>query len=101
MNVAGVLVHATPAKLVELRRALAALPGVELHAATDDGRLVLTVEDAAVSAGDTVLALHRLDGVLSAALVYHHFEPNPETLVTDAGAQAPGSEETIDDPVTA
>lgn len=100
MNVAGVLVHATPAKLDEVRRALAALPGVEIHAATDDGRLVVTVEDALIPASDTVMALHRLDGVLSVALVYHHFDPAPETLVPDEGAQAPGSEETIHDAVT-
>jgi nitrate reductase NapD len=38
--------------------------------------MIVTVEDTDDnSAGDTVLALHRLPGVLSAALVYHHFEP--------------------------
>ena len=28
--------------------------------------------------GDTVLALHRLEGVLAASITYHHFEPETE-----------------------
>jgi nitrate reductase NapAB chaperone NapD len=38
-----------------------------------EGRFVVTVEDtAAGSAADTVVQLHRLDGVLSAAMVYQY-----------------------------
>jgi nitrate reductase NapD len=71
-----VLVHAAPARSDEVRRALEDIDGVEVHAEDDGGRLVVTVEDvAAGDAGETVLALHRLPGVLSAALVYHHFDP--------------------------
>ncbi len=75
MNICGVLVHALPEKGEAVAAAIAGLDGAELHDTVPDGRMIVTVEDTGdTSAGDTVLALHRLPGVLSAALVYHHFE---------------------------
>ena len=77
MNIAGVLVHAHPEKLTMVRTALGKMPGVEVHLTGDDGRLVVTAEDTAeASAGDTILAMHRMEGVLSATLVYHNFDPD-------------------------
>ncbi len=84
MNICGVLVHAHPGKGADVAAAIASLDGAELHQTVPDGRMVVTVEDTEESsAGDTVLALHRLPGVLSAALVYHHFEPE-ETIESTA-----------------
>lgn len=93
MNIAGVLVHAHPDKLDAVERALGLMSGVEVHQSTGDGRLVITVEDTeAASSGDTILAVHRLDGVLSAALVYHNFEPDFDQVEseekTDAAIEA-------------
>jgi len=77
MNICGVLVHALPEKGEAVAAAIAGLDGAELHDTVPDGRMIVTVEDTEDnSAGDTVLALHRLPGVLSAALVYHNFEPD-------------------------
>jgi nitrate reductase NapD len=78
MEIVGVLVQACPGKLDRVARALADLPGVEVHARADPGRLVTTVEargDHPI--GDTLLAINRSEGVLSATLVYHHFEEDP------------------------
>ena len=78
MNICGVLVHAHPDRCAEVEQAIVALDGAELHHRVSGGRMIVTVEDTArSSAGETVLALHGLPGVLSAALVYHHFEPQP------------------------
>ena len=83
MNICGVLVHAHPDRGDEVARAIGAIAGAELHHTVPDGRMVVTVEDVGeTSAGDAVLALHRLPGVLSAALVYHHFEPQSATETT-------------------
>ena len=77
MNMCGVLVHAVPARADEVATALRLLPGVELHGAGDEGRLIVTVEDTATrSAVDGLAAIHALPGVVAAALVYHHFEPH-------------------------
>jgi nitrate reductase NapD len=77
VNIAGVLVHAKIDELDSVRDDLAGLPGVELHQTIDGGRLIVTVEDVQDhSAADTILAVHRIPGVIAAALVYHHFEPD-------------------------
>jgi nitrate reductase NapD len=77
VNIAGVLVHARIDELDSVRDDLAGLPGVELHQTIDGGRLIVTVEDVQDhSAADTILAVHRIPGVIAAALVYHHFEPD-------------------------
>jgi nitrate reductase NapD len=73
MNISGVVLRARPEKAGGLRHNLAAMPGVEIHADGDDGRLVLTIEDAAgYAAPDIFLMLHQLDGVISASLVYQY-----------------------------
>ena len=70
------LVSALPGKRDRLRAAMLGLPGVEIHGETRDGRFIVTIESTgAASAGDTLLALHRLDDVLAAALVSHYSVP--------------------------
>ena len=72
-EIASAVVHALPGRAARLRETLLALPGLEVHAETPDGRFIVTVEDSAqASAGDTLLALHRIDDVLAAALVSHY-----------------------------
>ncbi len=76
MNICGVLVHAVPDRVEDVVAALACLPGVELHGRGEAGRLIVTVEDTdAEAASDGLARIHALPGVVSAALVYHHFEP--------------------------
>ena len=73
VEIASAVIHALPGRAAALRKRLAATPGVEVHAETKDGRFVVTVEDTAgASAGDTLLALHRIEDVLAAALVSHY-----------------------------
>lgn len=83
MNICGVLVHVSRARTDEVERALAAVPGVDLHGGAD-GRLVITIEDqASASAADSLRQIQLLPGVVTAALVYHHFEPDQETGADD------------------
>ena len=72
-EIASAVVYALPGRGPALREHLARMPGVEIHAETPDGGFVVTVEDSAgVSAGDTLLALHRVEDLLAAALVSHY-----------------------------
>ena len=72
-ELASAIVHALPGRAGVLRGKLAELSGVEIHAETPDGRFIITVEDSAhASAGDTLLALHRIEEVRAAALVSHY-----------------------------
>jgi nitrate reductase NapD len=72
MNIASYIVHVRPVMAGGLREQLEAMAGVEVYNCSPDGRLVITVEDTGSRpVTDTVLAVHNLPGVLSAAMVYH------------------------------
>lgn len=75
MHIAGVLVQARPERLPQLQTRLGDVPGVEVHTINPDGRMVVTVEgDGRKAVADALIALHTLDGVLSASLVYEESE---------------------------
>jgi nitrate reductase NapD len=73
MDIASAVVHAAPGRAGEVRAQLERLPGLQIHVETSDGRFIVTAEDTAGgSAADAVVQLHRLDGVLGAAMVYQY-----------------------------
>ncbi|MBI3772092.1 MAG: chaperone NapD [Gammaproteobacteria bacterium] len=75
MNIAGVLVNALPGKKQEVEIALLDMPGVEVHIVNEQGRMVVTIEGADERmVSDTLSQMHALNGVLSAAMVYHSFD---------------------------
>ena len=77
MNVAGVLVHADPSHAPQVRERVEQLAGVEVHAISPAGQLVVTAErddDAGMLA--TLEALRATPEVYSVTLVYHHSEPD-------------------------
>lgn len=83
MNICGVLVHATPAKHADVAAMLQTMDGVEVHQTADGGRIVVTVEDTERStAFDTMTAIHRLDGIVAASLVYHHFDQDADGVAS-------------------
>ncbi len=77
MNISGIVVHASPDKIDRVRAQLEKIPGVEVHAASAEGKLVVTIE----KPGDREITdifdeISKTSGVLSTAMVYHHFEPD-------------------------
>jgi len=73
MNITSAVVHSAPHSRDVVRAGLAALAGVQIHTETDDGRFIITVEDVpGVSAADTVMRVHQLEGVRFAAMVYQY-----------------------------
>ena len=77
MNICGLLIHADPTRLTAIAAGLTAIPGIEIHQTTTDGRMVVTAEDSAAHpAHDAIMAAHNVPGVLSVVLVYHSFEQN-------------------------
>ena len=80
MNITGVIVRAWPEHIEAVRAQLLNQPGVEIHAVTDDGRLIVTVEDANDSQlADRIMSFNDMQGVLSAAMIYHHYDSDQET----------------------
>ena len=67
MNIASLVLRIRPETRAEAESSLHALPGVECHQMTNDGRLIVTVEDAPGAAmSDTLIAIHRVPQVLAA-----------------------------------
>lgn len=79
MNISGVLVHAKPEQIEQVKQLLQNIPGVEVHAVTENGRLITTVEqDSETTIADTVLNIPNYEGVISAAMVYQYGDDENE-----------------------
>ena len=71
LHIASLVVHSTPKRAARVGEAVAELPGAQVHAISETGKLVVTLE---APGADPMLELigriQRTDGVLSAAVVY-------------------------------
>jgi nitrate reductase NapD len=77
-TIAGVLLRVNPSRVSEVRAALTCMRGVEVHACSDDGRVVVVIEDVpGAAAADTFQRLHAFEGVLSAFLAYQYCDESP------------------------
>lgn len=82
MHISGVVIHARPGHIDQAFDQLIGVQGVEVHASDPDGRLIVTIEQADEQATvDVFERLNRLPDVLSATMVYHHFEPETDTII--------------------
>ena len=73
MNIVSLVLRIHPESRTAAEAVLTAMPGVECHHMSPDGRLVATVEDApGVAMSDTLIAIHRVPEVLAATLAYEH-----------------------------
>lgn len=73
MNISSVILHVVPERLEEAGALLSRMPGVEIHAQSPEGKVVVTVEDSDTnSAADSYVALHGIPGVASVAMVYQY-----------------------------
>jgi len=71
LHIASLVVHAAPRRLESVTEAIAALPDALVHASSANGKLVVTLEAGTAEAmTQAVACIQRIDGVLSAALVY-------------------------------
>lgn len=79
VNISSLILGALPAQADQVAAALRQLAGVEVHAIADDGRMIVSIESfsegATVSTFETI---RQLPGVLSASLVYHQYESDPD-----------------------
>lgn len=79
MNISSAIIHARPGAVALVQAGLATLPGVEVHGISPEGKMIVTIEteddDGNVAAYELI---GRLDGVMSAAMVYHQTESEPD-----------------------
>ena len=82
MNISSLIVNVQPAAMTAVRSELMRWLGVEIHAATAQGKLVLTIEtETDTQTTDTFARIGAIDGVMSVALAYHQIETEPELEV--------------------
>jgi len=78
-NICGVVIHATAEKKAGIEKALANTDGVEVHANTEQGKLVVTVEsEDNYYVADIIESFKDIDGVLTASMIYQ-FCDKPNT----------------------
>jgi nitrate reductase NapD len=83
MNISSVIVIPHPDHIESVQRLLREIAGVEVHAASPEGKIVVTLEaedDRATI--DSYNLISHLDGVLSASMVFHQNESDPEALIS-------------------
>ncbi len=79
MNISSAIVHAQPEATAGVQQRLVVLKGVEIHAASAEGKIVVTLEaDSDAGTADLFERIGQIDGVMSTAMVYHQFESDPE-----------------------
>lgn len=85
-NICGVVIHATADKKVMIESTLSQITGVEVHASTDQGKLVVTVESEDNHyVADIIDSFKDIDGVLTSSMIYQ-FCDKPNT--TNEGVPA-------------
>ncbi|MCX7165563.1 MAG: chaperone NapD [Rhodocyclales bacterium] len=78
MNISSAIIHARPGDLAIVQAGLAALAGVEVHGVSPEGKMIVTIEtEDEGSNAATYQLIGQLDGVMSAAMVYHQTESEP------------------------
>lgn len=79
MNISSAIVHARPGTADAVRARLLAVDGVEIHAVSDEGKIIVTLEtDGDSSMVRTFELISTLDDVMSASMVYNQVESDPE-----------------------
>jgi nitrate reductase NapD len=82
ISICGLMVHVLPEKIPEVKPRILAIAGSEIHGIGERGNLVVTIEsDHYKTTADRITELQKLQGVLSAAMIYQHTEKlEEETL---------------------
>ncbi|WP_126447232.1 chaperone NapD [Sulfuricystis multivorans] len=91
MNISSIIVIPHPEAIASVRAQLETLPGVELAAVSPDGKMIATIETA--NDRETVELYERISllaGVMSASMVYHQKEDDPEAIIS-VEATPPGA----------
>jgi nitrate reductase NapD len=79
VHISSLVVHVRPERCADLRAAIAALDGAEVHAGTEDGKLVVVLEtDSEAETMARIAAINEMRGTIAASLIYHEIDATPE-----------------------
>jgi nitrate reductase NapD len=75
LHISSLVVHAHPKRIAAIVEAIGSMPGAEVPIADSSGKIVVTLEtDSQGAVADALTRISLVDGVLSAALVFHHVD---------------------------
>ena len=78
-HISSLVVHSRPDRVAAILESLGSIEGAEVHGGMEIGKLIVTLEtETEQQVVERINAIQLLDGVLSATLVFHHFEPVQE-----------------------
>ena len=79
LNISSAIVYARPGTDAVLRERLTQVQGVEVHAASEDGKIIVTIDaENDRAAIDVYEALGRIDDVLNIAMIFQQTESHPD-----------------------
>jgi len=80
MNISSAILHVAPQRLDEAREALLRMSGLEIHAESPEGKMIVVLEDDDLElAANKYVALHGVPGVASVAMVYQYSDDEIDT----------------------
>ncbi len=83
MNLSSVVVIPHPQHVASLIGLLDAIDGVEVAAVSPEGKIIATIEtEGDAETIQTYELISQLDGLLSASMVYHQKEDEPEVVIS-------------------
>lgn len=75
MTICSLVIQALPDQLKTVSQSLMSMEGVEIHAQTDEGKMIVSIDHPSRSyCGNTMTKMTRIGGVMSASLVYEYQE---------------------------
>ena len=73
MTICSLVVYARPEMVPDIESTIAGLEGAEVHAATDEGKLIVVLDHPdRTHCSKTIMNLNDIDGVIGTSLVYEH-----------------------------
>lgn len=95
ISVCGVMVFVHPEKREEVEERMLEIPGLEIHGASEEGKLVVTIEtDSYKKTGDAVTRLQNVKGILSISMIYQHAESVEDDEVEELSTSTQSINET-------
>ena len=95
ISVCGVMVFVHPDRRDEVEANMLEISGLEIHGASEEGKLVVTIEtDSYKKTGDAVTRLQNVEGILSISMIYQHAESVDEDEMVEMSASTQSINET-------
>lgn len=75
MSISSLVIQTRPENVERIREELVLMDGVDVHTTTEEGNLVVTVDNPDnAKASETFNRFLQMDGVLNTSLIYNYFE---------------------------